>query len=67
MFPLFASILDAQLGMAIPLIVAVSLVYGATRHEEMGEIIQHAARAGIWIVSFMAIIFVILVVAGWNL
>ena len=45
---------------AVPLIIAVSLVYSATRHEEMAPIFTHAVRIGIWIVGFMAVIFVIL-------
>jgi len=49
-----------HLWFAIPLIVVVSLVYGATRHETMPGILLNAYRAAIWIVSFMAIIFGIL-------
>lgn len=45
---------------ALPLIVAVSLVYSATRHEQMGPILRHAVRVGIWIVGFMVIVFLIL-------
>ncbi len=54
-----------QLLYAIPLIVTVSLVYAATRHEEMAPILQHAVRVAVWIVSFMAIVFVILAVIAW--
>jgi len=50
---------------AVPLIVAVSLVYAATRHEEMGVILRQAVRIGIWIVGFMAAIFVILYAMSW--
>jgi len=46
---------------AAPLIIAVSLVYAATRHEEMGPILSHALRVGIWIVGFMAVILLVLV------
>ncbi|KKK83865.1 hypothetical protein LCGC14_2789110 [marine sediment metagenome] len=42
---------------SLPLVVAVSLVYSATRHEQVGPILSHAARIGIWIVGFMAVIF----------
>jgi hypothetical protein len=64
---LFASLLNTQLWHLVPLVIAVSLVYGATRHELMGPIIEHAYRAGVWIVGFMAIIFAILFVVSWNL
>jgi hypothetical protein len=45
----------------LPLIVSVSLVYAATRHEWMGPIVWHAFRfvAG-WITGFLAILFLIL-------
>lgn len=45
---------------AAPLIVVVSLVYSATRHEYMNAIISGAVRVAIWITVFMAIIFGIL-------
>jgi hypothetical protein len=43
-----------QLWYSLPLIVSVSLVYAATRHEDMPSILRHAARMGIWIVAFLA-------------
>lgn len=45
---------------ALPLVIALSLVYSATRHEQMMPILVHAARVGLWIVGFMAAIFVVL-------
>ena len=48
-----------QLWYAVPLIVAVSLVYAATRHELMGPILHHAVRAAGWIAGFMAVVFTI--------
>ncbi|MBN2579473.1 MAG: hypothetical protein JXB10_10815 [Pirellulales bacterium] len=45
---------------AVPLVIALSLVYAATRHEEMKDILRHALRMGITITVFMAVIFVIL-------
>ena len=46
----------------LPLLVSVSLVYAATRHEAMPEILAHAARVGLWIAGFMGIIFAVLFV-----
>jgi cytochrome c1 len=43
-----------QLWYSLPLIVSVSLVYAATRHEDMPSILGHAARMGVWIVAFLA-------------
>lgn len=52
---------------ALPLIVSVSLVYAATRHEEMKPILLHAVRAAVWIIGFMAIIFAVLYMIAWWL
>ncbi len=46
---------------AVPLIVAVSLVYAATRHERLPEIFYRAARVASSIVIFMGAILVALV------
>jgi hypothetical protein len=43
----------------------VSLVYAATRHEEMRPIVVHAARFAVWIVVFMAIVFAGLQALAW--
>jgi hypothetical protein len=45
---------------AVPLIVSVSLVCAATRHEEIGQIVQHAVRFGFWIVAFMGVVMAVL-------
>jgi hypothetical protein len=50
---------------ALPLVIAVSLVYGATRHETMQPILHHAIRFGTWIIGFMAVIFVLLLLGTW--
>ena len=57
---LLAAVGISDMWYTVPLIVAVSLVYSATRHEEMAPILTHAVRIGVWIVGFMAVIFVIL-------
>ena len=51
---------------SVPLIVVISLVYAATRHEVLKPILDHALRFGFWIVGFMLIVFVVLVlVSRW--
>lgn len=45
----------------VPLLVAIALVFGATRHEDMTLIMKHAFHTARWIVGFMAIIFGVLV------
>ncbi len=49
---------------AVPLIVSVSLVCAATRHEELPPILNHAARFGAWIVVFMLVVMAILWLMG---
>jgi hypothetical protein len=70
--PLFAAnffqrLWDANLLYAFPLIVAVSLVYAATRHEEMRDILPHALRFGLWIIVGMAVLFALLWYLSWRL
>lgn len=65
MAPLLASSVN-HLWYMVPLIVSISLVYGATRHEFMRPIFANAIRAGWWIVSFMGVIFLILLILGWQ-
>lgn len=50
---------------AIPIIVIISLVYGATRHELLRPILLNAYHTAVWIVSFVAVIFAILWVVSW--
>lgn len=42
---------------ALPLIVAVSLVYSGTRYEDLSDILRHAFRTGVWIVLLMLVVF----------
>jgi hypothetical protein len=62
---LFSSWANSQLWYAVPLIMAISLVYGATRHELMVPILQHAWRTAIWIMGFMLVIAAILTLVSW--
>ena len=55
----------SQLWYLPPLVVAVSLVYGATRHELPWPILVQSYRAARWILTFMAVIFVILLLVSW--
>jgi len=50
---------------AAPLVVVISLVYGATRHERLAEIINHSIRSMIWVVGFMAIIMGVIWLASF--
>ena len=56
-----------QMWFAVPLVVAISLVYGATRDEAMVPILRYALHTGLWILGFMAVIFVVLFVISWSL
>lgn len=45
---------------SIPLIVAVSLVYSASRYEPPTVILTHAVKVGVWIVGLMGMIYAVL-------
>jgi len=64
---LFANLLDSRLWYALPLIVSISLVYAATRHELFEPIVRHAVHTAVWIISFMLVVFAILFVISWWL
>ena len=57
----------AQIWYALPLVVAVSLVYAATRHELMPPILHRALRTAVWIAGFMGIVFGILYLVDQQL
>jgi len=52
---------------AVPAILAVSLVYSATRHEQMRPILIHAGRVVLWILFFMFLVLVLLKTVEWFL
>jgi hypothetical protein len=60
-----AALMAPQIWYMLPLLVAVSLVYGATRHELLVPILQHAWRTAVWMIVFMGVIFVILLAMEW--
>jgi hypothetical protein len=62
---LLAAVGPTRLLYSLPLIATVSLVCAATRHEEMGQILIHAARFAIWVVVFMAIVLVVIQGLSW--
>jgi hypothetical protein len=61
---LMLGISPVTLWYALPLIVSVSLVCAATRHELMKPILQHAVRFGAWVVAFMAVFMGLLALLG---
>ena len=56
---------NGDLWYAVPLVIAVSLVYAATRHERMRAIVAHAMSVGMWIVGFMAVVFAVIGAVSW--
>lgn len=49
-----------------PLVISVSLVYAATRHEDWRIILMHALRVGAWIFGFMGAVFMLLfAISNW--
>ncbi len=57
----------SDLWYAVPAIVAISLVYAATRHERMRPLLIHAGRTAFWLVGFMFAVFAVLEVVNWWL
>jgi hypothetical protein len=57
----------SQFWYSAPLIIVVSLVYSATRHELMQPILAHAARTAVWITGFMVVVFLLLSLLSWGL
>jgi hypothetical protein len=55
----------ARLWYAVPLVTSVSLVYAATRHEQMGQILIHALRFAVWIIVFMAVVLAVIQFMSW--
>jgi hypothetical protein len=51
----------------LPLVVSISLVYAASRHEALPEIAAHAARVATWILGFMGVIFAVLFLLSSSL
>lgn len=49
----------------LPLIVSICLVYGATRHELMPQILDHSVRFCVWMITFMFTIFAITFLLSW--
>ncbi len=54
-----------QLWYAAPLIVAISLVYAATRHELLEPILKHALRFAVMTVGLMGVVLAVLAVMSW--
>ncbi|MEM8945021.1 MAG: hypothetical protein AAGD11_07545 [Planctomycetota bacterium] len=66
MLPSLAPLLaDMNLWYSLPLIVSVSLVCAATRHEQIMPILTHAARFALWIGVFMAGVMGLLSLMDW--
>ena len=52
---------------ALPLVVSISLVYSATRHEAMPSILSHSIRLAFMIGLFMVGIMGLLALLSWQL
>jgi len=50
---------------SIPVLVAVSLVMAATRHERKDLILRQALSSGLWTLTFLGAIAIALGIAMW--
>lgn len=57
---LISNVWFGRMWYSLPLVVVISLVYAATRHEAIKPILNHAVRFGMWVLGFMAVVFLIL-------
>jgi hypothetical protein len=66
--PLLGQLTDfARLWYAAPLIIAISLVYGATRHEQTPKVLMQSLKSFLWIMAFVVVIMAVVVLVGfWN-
>jgi hypothetical protein len=62
---LLAALPFNQLWYYLPLLVAISLVYGATRHELPGPILKHAWHTAVWMTTFIGGIFLVVLCLTW--
>ncbi|MBU6238921.1 MAG: hypothetical protein KGQ51_13950 [Planctomycetes bacterium] len=51
----------------LPVLVAVSLVLAATRHERTDLILSQAWRSGLWTVCFLGIVAALIRFAIWRI
>jgi len=58
-------IVSPQIWYAVPLVIAVSLVWGATRHERLREITAHSIRSLFWVLTFVTLVFAFIYVSGY--
>lgn len=49
----------------LPLLAAISLVIGASRHEQTKLILDQTVRTAVWITSFMFVIYIVLQIVSW--
>ncbi|MEM9825112.1 MAG: hypothetical protein AAF958_00910 [Planctomycetota bacterium] len=61
----FLSLSPGYLLYFVPLWVAISVVFGATRHEDPDEIRRHSIYTARWIGTFMLVIFLALSLVDW--
>lgn len=51
----------------LPLLVAVSCVIGATRHERKDLVLEQTRKTALWITSFMLMIYAVLQLVSWSI
>ncbi|MEZ6095557.1 MAG: hypothetical protein R3C03_15230 [Pirellulaceae bacterium] len=57
----------ARIWYSLPLIIAIALVYGATRHERTKDIFVNAVRSMFWITGIGVVILGLILLTGyWN-
>lgn len=52
----------SRLWYSLPLIITISLVYGATRDERMPQILEHSVRFALQTIGFLALVIAVVAV-----
>jgi hypothetical protein len=51
--------------MYVPLMVAVSMVIGSTRHEKRQLIVEQSLRTAAWVTTFMLVVYAVLQIVSY--
>lgn len=57
----------AKIWYALPLVVAIALVYAASKHELTGPLLRTAWHTAVWMLSFMAFVAITVALISWGL
>jgi len=63
---LLADVWTAKIWYSIPLVVAISLVYAASKHELTAPLLRTAWQTAVWMLSFMGFVLLMMWMITWD-